>query len=101
MNKAERKEVLLKSLRVFGPELQIHRTIKVCAEVINNLMAYIDDPTSGNSVAEKIGELELYCFQMRQIVNTKLVDSFKGKKIKRLNEWMKIIEHKNKVKNNE
>lgn len=101
MKKNEGNEILLKALRVFGPELQIHRAIKICSETITYLMSYIDDPTEEEKVAEKIADLELYCFQIRKIIkDSKLVDKYKIKRLKRLDDWMKILECKNKENNN-
>ena len=91
------KAILLRALRVFGPEQQLLKAAEECSEASAAIIRYLGDPEAASHVAEEIADVEIMCFQVRQILGDAAVDEWKLKKAKRLHDRLEIVERKRRT----
>lgn len=89
--------IFLRALRVFGPERQLLKVAEECSECSAAAIRYLDestDPDRLDHFAEELADVEIMVFQAREIIGGGLVDVWKEKKAKRLNDRLEVIERK-------
>ena len=77
----------------FGLYKQLTKAMEECAELIQSISKFLNGDLNANvaedlnaNVAEEVADVEIMCAQLRQIVGSELVDTWKKKKIIRLAE---------------
>lgn len=93
-------KVLLRALRVFGPERQLRKVAEECAECSAAAIRYLDDSTDETVVdhfAEELADVEIMVFQARQIIGDARVDEWKERKAKRLHDRLEVVERKRRL----